>query len=287
MTENTEQQYLNSIFNFKKVVSLTIQDLIPKHPKIATPYLNTILTYLINLAELSNEFAQQQKDNMLPSSFIVSRSIFEECAILNRLIKENKYGENSYFYKYLYIQDMHQDVIINSGWNNEANDYWRRIHNLLHLHFSSELQEIEIQPFPENSDCFKGYTKNEKCELTKIVNNLSKDKKYKEYTKSKNCSVLFEDVYSKTDLIKFDTNHKVKNDIRIIYGQLCHYSHSSLTAIEDFNITIKDGVSMFCFIPDVNNKIININKVILQWMKYTLEYILEIFSAYCKELQTE
>jgi len=183
MTENTEQQYLNSIFNFKKVVSLTIQDLIPKHHKIATPYLNTILTYLINLAELSNEFAQQQKDNMLPSSFIVSRSIFEECAILNRLIKENKYGENSYFYKYLYIQDMHQDIIINSGWNNEANDYWRRIHNLLHLNFPSELQEIEIQPFPENSDCFKGYTKNEKCELTKIVNNLSKDKKYKEYKK--------------------------------------------------------------------------------------------------------
>ncbi len=77
---------------------------------------------------------------------------------MNRLIKESKDGEKSDFYKYLYIQDMYQDIVINNGWNNNAEDYWRRIHNFLLQQFPSRIKNIKIHPFIKDDDIFKGYT---------------------------------------------------------------------------------------------------------------------------------
>ncbi|WP_303805944.1 hypothetical protein [Ruminococcus flavefaciens] len=279
--ETTDQQYLSDILNFKmNFCSVMKTNIFPKYSKIACSYLNTIFGYITNLAELSNQFAKLQCNSMFISSIIISRSIFEECSILNRLIRESKYGEKSNFYKSLFIQDMYQDIVINNGWNNNAEDYWRRIHNLLLQHFPARIQSIQIQPFINDADLLKGYTIDEKRELKRIVEELNEETMYIKYTKSKLCSWLFEDVYSNTDLTKKDTKNEAKKDIRIIYNQLCHYSHLSLTAIDDFNILKgEDGIHKPCF----DKKIIN-NDVILQWMKYSLDYILTIFIKYCNDL---
>ncbi|MBQ3885591.1 MAG: hypothetical protein II729_05725 [Ruminococcus sp.] len=278
-----EAQYLNDIFNFKtnfcSIIAINVNN---KYPAIACSYLNTIIAYLTNLAELSNQFAKLQSNSMFISSIIISRSIFEECAILNQLIKENKSDTNSSFYKSLYIQDMYQDIVINNGWNNNNEYYWRRIHNFLLKHFKSKIKKIQIQPFPKNEHSFKGYNTNEKIALKKIVEQLKEEPIYKKYTKSKLCSNLFKDVYQKTELIKKDKKKDAKNDIRIIYSQLCHYSHLSLTAIDDFN-SQKEGNEKpnLCFDKKISN-----NEVILQWMKYSLDYILTIFTKYCNDLYT-
>ena len=154
--ETTDQQYLSDILNFKmNFCSVMKTNIFPKYSKIACSYLNTILGYITNLAELSNQFAKLQCNSMFISSIIISRSIFEECSILNRLIRESKYGEKSNFYKSLFIQDMYQDIVINNGWNNNAEDYWRRIHNLLLQHFPARIQSIQIQPFINDADLLK------------------------------------------------------------------------------------------------------------------------------------
>lgn len=275
--EEVIKKHLEDIRNFKNEFITTNQSLIPEYINLANPYFNTILVYLCNLAELSNQFAVLQEKDMNMSSIIVSRSIFEECAILNQLFKQSKYGVNSYFYKYLYIMDMSQDITINKGWNNEAMDYWRRIHYFLQTKFKYEVDLKEIQPFSENIEEFKGYTKPEKEKLKKIVADL-KEKHCYNFTKAKICSDLFNDVYLNTELAKLDTESAAKCDIRVIYGQLCHYSHLNLTAIDEIN-TLKneDGTSKFCFNQEINN-----NNVILQWMKYSLEYILMLFNGYCE-----
>jgi len=98
-----EQLYLSDILGFKmKLCSIMETNIIPKYPKIACTYLHTTIGYITNLAELSNQFALLQNNKKFISSIIISRSIFEECGILNRLIKESKYGEKSPFYKSLY-----------------------------------------------------------------------------------------------------------------------------------------------------------------------------------------
>ena len=242
--------------------------------------------------ELSNQFATLQYNEKFISSIIISRSIFEECSILNRLIKESKYGEQSRFYKFLYIQDMYQDVVINNGWNNTNQNYWRRIHNLLLQHFPYRIKNNQIQSFINDAALFKGYTIDEQEYLKSIVYELNENPINKQYTKSKICAKLFEDVYSNTELKKMEDQNKdtqnaessprAEDDIKSIYSLLCHYSHLSITAIEDFNILKgEDEIPKLCF----DKKIIN-NDVILQWMKYSLDYILTIFLKYCDDLYT-
>lgn len=293
-----EQLYLSDILGFKmKLCSIMETNIIPKYPKIACTYLHTIIGYITNLAELSNQFAVLQNNKKFISSIIISRSIFEECGILNRLIKESKYGEKSHFYKSLYIQDMYQDIVINNGWNNSNQDYWRRIHNLLLHHFPYRINKIQIQPFINDTDLFKEYTIDEQEHLKSIVNELNEDPINKQYTKSKMCAKLFEDVYSNTELKRLEDQNKytqndknqneespqrAEDDIKSIYSLLCHYSHLSITAIDDFNILKgEDQIPKLCF----DQKIID-NNVILQWMKYSLDYILTIFTKYCNDLYT-
>lgn len=293
-----EPLYLSDILDFKmKLCSIMGTNIIPKYPKIACTYLHTIIGYITNLAELSNQFAILQYNEKFISSIIISRSIFEECSILNRLIKESKYGEKSRFYKFLYIQDMYQDIVINNGWNNTNQNYWRRIHNLLLQHFPYHIKNNQIQSFINDDALFKGYTIDEQEYLRSIVNELNENPIHKQYTKSKICAKLFEDVYSNTELKKMEdqnndtqndkdkneeSSHRAEDDIKSIYSLLCHYSHLSITAIDDFNILKgEDVIPKLCF----DKKIVN-NDVILQWMKYSLDYILTIFKMYCNDLYT-
>ena len=236
-SEVIENKYLSDIYNFKNTVTSFVQiEVIPKYESIASAYFHTIIGYLINLCELSNQFAKLNNEKLFIASTIISRSIFEECAIINQLIKEKKYGNKAYFYKYLYIQDMYQDIMINKGWDNTAEEYWRRIHNLLLKQFPSKIKSAHIQSLSNNIDSFNSYSISEKTELINIVEQLKGSRIYKKYTKSKICSVLFEEVYSNTNFVQLDVNQEAKQDARIIYNQLCHYSHLNLTAIDNFNI---------------------------------------------------
>lgn len=267
------EKYFNDIIYFKTKFSLAVNKKKSEYCNIACSYFNTILTYLVNLSELTNQFSRIQQEKMYMSSVVISRSIFEECAILNQLFKQSKYGENSYFYKYLYIKDMSQDISINKRWNIESNDYWRRIHNLLQQHFDSEVDLDDVQPFSENIEDFRGYTEFEIKTLNKCVSQLEKQKCY-QYTKSQICADLFNDVYSNTDLIKLDVKNEAKNDIKVIYGQLCHYSHLNITAIDELNvIKTENGSPILCFDQKIKD-----NNVILQWIKFSLDYIFDLFN---------
>ena len=296
----TAQQYLSDIENFKgKFFSELENNIFPKYSTIDCPYLNVIIRYIVNLAELSNQFAILQKHAKFISSIIISRSIFEECAILNSLIKESKYGERSFFYKSLIIKDMYQDIVINNSiWENSNQNYWRRIHSFLSRFFPNDLERNQIQPFINDADSSKKYDTDEQMKLKNIVEELNKNEKYTKYKKSKICAQLFNDVYLKTNLKKMEDqndaarrekaqNEKSQNeeepqraedDINGIYNLLCHYSHLNITAIDNFKEG-EDGKLYF------EQKIDN-NDVVLQWMKFSLDYILNIFTKYCDDLYT-
>lgn len=260
---DAEVFYLDEISAFKSKYGSFISNLKQKYMRIATPYLNTVIAYLTNLAELSNQFARIQKDGMQISSILVSRSVFEECAIINKLIKESSFDINSFFYKHLYIKDMVQDININNGWNNEAEAYWRRIHNFLIKHFSEKVSQIKIREYPEDISNFTGYSDTEKTQLKKVVYDLSHDKRYQKYTITAICTELFNDVYSNTDLIDKDIEHQAICDVKVLYGQICHYTHLNLTAIDEFNSIIDENMPIkLCFEKKIQN-----NYVVLQWMK--------------------
>lgn len=299
----TAQQYLSNIENFKEHFKLVMNtNISPKYPKIACTYLRTITVYITNLAELSNQFAILQKNAKFISSIIISRSIFEECAILNSLIKASKHGERSNFYKSLIIKDMYQDIVINNSiWENNNQNYWRRIHCSLSRFFPNDLERNQIQPFINDADSSKKYDTDEQMKLKDIVEELNKNEKYTKYTKFKICAQLFNDVYLNTELKKMEAqndaarrekaqNEKSQNeeepqraedDIKGIYSLLCHYSHLNITAIEDFNTIKENGIVKICFDKKIDN-----NNVVLQWMKFSLDYILNIFIKYCDDLYT-
>lgn len=295
----TAQQYLSEIENFKgKIISELEKNIFPKYSTIDCPYLNVIIRYIVNLAELSYQFAKLQGKKMFISSIIISRSIFEGCGILNSLIKESKYGERSFFYKSLIIKDMYQDIVINDGWNNIAEAYWRHIHSFLSRFFPNDLQRNQIQPFINDADSSKKYDTDEQMKLKEIVKKLNEHDINKQYTKIKICAQLFNDVYLNTELKKMEDQndaariekaqneepqngeepHRAEDDIKVIYSQLCHYSHLNITAIDNFKEG-EDGKLYF------EQKIDN-NNAVLQWMKFSLDYILNIFIKYCDDLYT-
>ena len=263
-------KYLSDICEFKTKFSYLIKDTLqPNYTDIASPYLNCIIAYCVSIAELTNQFSLIQQHKMFASSLILSRSIFEEAAIINTLIKEKKDNLKSNFYKYLFIQDMYQDLRINKAWKSSSTDYWRRIHSLLLKEFPSELQNKNIRLFSQNPDSFSGYSTSEQNDLDEIVSNLRKMKCYNYYPTAL-CADLFDNVYSKTDMATIDVQSEAKCDIKAIYGLLCHYSHSNLSAIDDLHfIKGESTIPKICYNKEINNN----NKVVLQWMKYTLDYI--------------
>lgn len=200
--------------------------------KIITIYSNVLFGYLREIEILIKTDWYTSIENM-------TRDILECYAIIKKMFSVHGTMQFNEFYKYLILNDMDQDKKIHNDLKADPTIYdesqrsidiatfEKRFTNLITEHFPVRISEIDESNLMDS--------------LKRIINSLLKEEPYKQFSSiSKNDFIA--KALQNNKAITNENYGKIYPGCSVIYRELCHSTHNSISSIE--SRTINSGFIM-------------------------------------------